>query len=107
MKPTHPRHRRMQLFFENLPHGLTYSEVAEKLREPINTATRWGEKFGYSFTDGRSQSGQRLTKETRTHYQQTLSLAAQRGWTLKQSGALLGLTRQRAHQLFGIFHIKR
>lgn len=97
----------MQSFFANLPQGLTHGEVAEKLEKPINTTTRWGEKFGYSFIDGRAQGCHRLTEDTRTRYQQILSLAAARRLTLKDSGSLLGLTKQRAHQLFGIFQIKR
>lgn len=107
MKPTHKRYKKIQSFFENLPHGLTHGEVAERLGKPINTTTRWGKRFGYSFVDGRSRGCHRLTEATRTRYQQTLSFAARQGLTLEKSGSLLGFTKERARQLFGIFQIKR
>ncbi|HBV01667.1 MAG TPA: hypothetical protein DEF00_04795 [Candidatus Taylorbacteria bacterium] len=107
MKPTHKRYRKMQSFFENLPQGRTYGEVAEKLGEPINTATRWGKIFGYSFVDGRFRSGRKRRATTRIPPRRMYARAARLQFTRSEKDLLLGLTNTGLFGTLGALHIKR
>lgn len=85
--------------------GLSRAEFAAKIGRKIHLASYYGKKIGYVFRDTRGEKSGRFRRGP--EITPVLEQSVPEGLTLKQVGSKLGVTRERARQLFAARGIDR